>query len=541
MDFLKVKKFRKAHKPDPEKDLENINDSGGGCGGGGGGGSDGGGDNDVKKSSKVDNGVEVEDDDDDDFITNEVKRRLKELRKNSFMVLIPEEEEEELYTEDDGEEAGGETCSSEWRDVEAEGRQWWGGFDAVYEKYCERMLFYDKMIAQQLKEAGKVLLALLNFTSNLRIIRAFNAFSAALLVYIVLHTSMTNNFRRLNCRSPLKPVRAVFNLHMAKIDRFPEDQAYLLFNEVFLFFENSHCFLSLWVFYRPIGSSNPSTPSPKSANKKLRSPLSCLSLKKIEEPDEEAEQLQQSINNPYQDLETAYVAQFCLTWEALHCQYSQLSQIVLCQPENPICYNHSAQQLQQFQVLLQRFIENEPFQDGPRSEIYARARNILPKLLQIPNIQGSDRKEKVEEESDYSVLAPDIIRIIESTILVFRLFLKMDNKKHGSFRNLFGNQNPMATPLQQVQSLLEKKGAKLKELHKKRKGWKKNTWPILHEDVPLLFGLIDIKIISRVLRMGRISKEELFWCEEKMKKLHFCDGKLERDPSPILFPVLMKG
>ncbi|MBA0840046.1 hypothetical protein Goarm_002651 [Gossypium armourianum] len=518
MDFLKVKKFRKAHKPDPEKDMENINDSGGGCGGGG-GGSDGGGDNDVKKSSKVDNGVEVEDDDDDDFITNEVKRRLKELRKNSFMVLIPEEEEEELYTEDDGEEAGGETCSSEWRDVEAEGRQWWGGFDAVYEKYCERMLFYDKMIAQQLKEAGKVLVALLNFTSNLRIIRAFNAFSAALLVYIVLHTSMMNNFRRLNC-------------------------------------------ISLWVFYCLIGSSNPSTPSPKSENKKLRSPLSCLFLKKIEEPDEEAEQLQQSINNPYQDLETAYVAQFCLTWEALHCQYSQLSQIVLCQPENPICYNHSAQQLQQFQVLLQRFIENEPFQDGPRSEIYARARNILPKLLQIPNIQGSDWKEKVEEESDYSVLAPDIIQIIESTILVFRLFLKMDNKKHGSFRNLFGNQNPMATPLQQVQSLLEKvhfylnflcylcyliwmyqirKGAKLKELCKKRKGWKKNTWPILHEDVPLLFGLIDIKIISRVLRMGRISKEELFWCEEKMKKLHFCDGKLERDPSPILFPVLMKG
>lgn len=200
MDFLKVKKFRKAYKPDPEKDLENINDGGGGAGGGGGGGgSYGGGDDGMKKLSKVDNGVEVEDDDDDDFITNEVKRRLKELRKNSFMVLIPEEEEEELYTEDDGEEAGGEMCSSEWRDVEAEGRQWWGGFDAVYEKYCERMLFYDKMIAQQLKEAGKMLLALLNFTSNLLIIRAFNAFGAALLVYIVLHTSMMNNFRRLNC------------------------------------------------------------------------------------------------------------------------------------------------------------------------------------------------------------------------------------------------------------------------------------------------------------------------------------------------------
>ena len=111
-------------------------------------------------------------------------------------------------------------------------------------------------------------------------------------------------------------------------------------------------------------------------------------MKKTEEPDEETENLQQPIIDPYQDLEIAYVAQICLTWEALHCQYTQLSQIVLCQPENPICYNHSAQHLQQFQVLLQRFIENEPFQGGLRAEIYARARNILPKLLQIPNVQG---------------------------------------------------------------------------------------------------------------------------------------------------------
>ena len=152
MVFLKVKKFRKAHKPDPEKDLEdkpvsqpeepkNVN------------GATGGGDNDLNKSSKADLAAEVEDDD-DDFITNEVKRRLKELKRNSFMVLIPEEEEEDSYHEDEEKEAG-ETSSIEWRDVEAEGRQWWGGFDAVYEKYCERMLFFDQMIAQQLKEAGK--------------------------------------------------------------------------------------------------------------------------------------------------------------------------------------------------------------------------------------------------------------------------------------------------------------------------------------------------------------------------------------------------
>lgn len=136
------------------------------------------------------------------------------------------------------------------------------------------------------------------------------------------------------------------------------------------------------------GFQIPTTPSPRSASKKLTSPLRCLSLKKIEEPDDEIEQLQQPHSDPYHDIETAYVAQICLSWEALHCQYTQLSQKISCQPENSTCYNHSAQQFQQFQVLLQRYIENEPFEQGQRAEIYARARKLMSKLLQVPNIKG---------------------------------------------------------------------------------------------------------------------------------------------------------
>ncbi|KAG2271254.1 hypothetical protein Bca4012_073507 [Brassica carinata] len=58
------------------------------------------------------------------------------------------------------------------------------------------------------------------------------------------------------------------------------------------------------------------------------------------------------------------------------------------------------------------------------------------------------------------------------------------------------------------------------------------TW----EGVQLLFAAIDIKLATRVLRMGKISKEQLLWCEEKMKKLYFSSGKLQRHPSPILSP-----
>ncbi|KAI3668180.1 hypothetical protein L6452_43257 [Arctium lappa] len=57
----------------------------------------------------------------------------------------------------------------------------------------------------------------------------------------------------------------------------------------------------------------------------------------------------------------------------------------------------------------------------------------------------------------------------------------------------------MATPLQQVPSLLEKKKVKLKELRKRRKG----GWPATQEEVELLLGFIDVKVISRVLTIRR--------------------------------------
>lgn len=150
MDFLK--KIRKGHKQTPLNDSDaklahHSEDSA-----------------TVQNADALGKSISVEpddnndndndnEDDDDDFITNEVKRRLKELRRNSFMVLIPEEtcpgEEEE-----DDEEEEGETSSADWRDVEAEGRQFWSGFAEVYDTYCERMLVFDRLSAQQLNDIG---------------------------------------------------------------------------------------------------------------------------------------------------------------------------------------------------------------------------------------------------------------------------------------------------------------------------------------------------------------------------------------------------
>ncbi|BAT06280.1 Os08g0519600 [Oryza sativa Japonica Group] len=230
-----------------------------------------------------------EDDDDDDFITNEVKRRLKELRKNSFMVLIPEEECAEV--EEDGEEEEEEGSSSrEWMESDVGDGFPLCGFDSLYEKYCERMAVFDKMITQLLKDPG---------------------------------------------------------------------------------------------------SFNISKKSPRSASK-LASTLRNLSFKRRDDLQEDCEHLQQqqSEDDPYQTLETAYVGHVSLSWEALHCMYVHLSLILAAQPDNPTTYSCAAQAFQQFQVLLQRFVENEPFEQGSRVEIYARSRSSLSKLLQVPTFQG---------------------------------------------------------------------------------------------------------------------------------------------------------
>ncbi|XP_057549758.1 uncharacterized protein LOC130827887 [Amaranthus tricolor] len=424
MDFFKVRRFRKVRKPDLQEEFEkpipqpkdpnHENEN-------------------IDGKSVVMDAPPDADDDDDDFITNEVKRRLKELKRNSFMVLIPEEEGGE---EDEEEE--GETSSSEGRDIGTQVEHLYCDFESIYIKYCERMLFFDRMSSQQLNVAGN-------------------------------------------------------------------------------------------------GNNSPSTRSPRGASRKLVSSFRCLSLKKVEEPDSDTEQLQKPDDIPYQDLETAYVAHICLTWEALHSQYTQLSQKISCQPENnPTCYNHCAQQYQQFDVLLQRFIENEPFEQGSRVEKYARSRNSLSKLLQVPKVQGVDQNMVDDDESDYRILAPDLLKLIQTSILTFYTFLKMDKKKAGGIRNLFGSDNQIATSLQHVQQVVEKKRLKLKELCKKKS--LKKSWPSSHGEVDILLSLIDAKIVSRVLRMARITKEQLLWCEDKMQKVNLSNGKLHRDPSPVLFP-----
>lgn len=80
------------------------------------------------------------------------------------------------------------------------------------------------------------------------------------------------------------------------------------------------------------------------------------------------------------------------------------------------------------------------------------------------------------------------------------------------------------------------KNLRLKDLHRSRKCLRKRRLKE-EEEMEILMGMIDIKVVARVLRMSDITEEQLHWCEEKMSKVRVLDGKLQRDSSPLFFPA----
>ncbi|KAK9090966.1 hypothetical protein Sjap_024143 [Stephania japonica] len=243
---------------------------------------------------------------------------------------------------------------------------------------------------------------------------------------------------------------------------------------------------------------------------------------------------------PYQELERAYVAQVCLAWEALSWNYKAFKQLRASRRHNEddegpsFCTAQIAQQFQQFQVLLQRFIENEPFEHGRRPEIYARIRRSASKLLQVPEFRDSD------DYGDTKISTAKFLGILEDAIRTFMNFLKADKEKLHSqiYKAIFKRNRSIVDPntLHLLKRTNRKKKKRLEDLCRAQKCLRKKK--LKEEEMEILMSLIDLKLVSRVLKMSEISQQQLGWCEEKMKKVKVSEGKVQRDSSPPLsFPA----
>ncbi|XP_040996446.1 uncharacterized protein LOC121242604 [Juglans microcarpa x Juglans regia] len=246
--------------------------------------------------------------------------------------------------------------------------------------------------------------------------------------------------------------------------------------------------------------------------------------------------------NPYRELEAAYVAQICLTWEALNWNYKNFQQKRASRSPSDLdmgCPAHVAQEFQQFQVLLQRYIENESYEQGRRPEVYARMRLLAPKLLLVPEYRDSEEN-KMQHGFGSRISSRAFLMIMEDGIRTFMNFLKADKKKPCQIISAFFSRNRRGsvdpTLLHLIKKVNKKKKTKLKDLRWGRKCLRRRKLSV-DEEMEILMSQIDLKVVSRVLRMSDISEEQMHWCEEKMSRVRVLEGKLQRDSLPLFFPA----
>lgn len=87
------------------------------------------------------------------------------------------------------------------------------------------------------------------------------------------------------------------------------------------------------------------------------------------------------------DIELVYVGQVCLSWDILQWQLRKSLELQGNDSQGIRRYNQVASEIQLFQVMLKRFMEEERFQ-GNRVENYVQNRCVFRSLLQVPPIKG---------------------------------------------------------------------------------------------------------------------------------------------------------
>ncbi|KAK7266374.1 hypothetical protein RIF29_19018 [Crotalaria pallida] len=250
----------------------------------------------------------------------------------------------------------------------------------------------------------------------------------------------------------------------------------------------------------------------------------------------------------YSDLEMVYVGQLCLSWEFLRWEYEKALMLWESDKYGLQRYNEVAGEFQQFQVLLQRFIENEPFQ-GPRVENYARNRCVMCNLLQVPvirednaNLNSKDNKKLTEKEVDKDAITSEkLVEILEESLRTIWRFISADKDASKGPREVEAELlDPADSELVvEIQAELQQKEKTLSEFLKSRSCILKKFQK--HEEDETnhflyFFAQVDMKLVWRVLNLSRISRDQLGWCSNKLNKINFVNRRIIIDPSLLLFP-----
>ncbi|RDX65240.1 hypothetical protein CR513_56116, partial [Mucuna pruriens] len=242
--------------------------------------------------------------------------------------------------------------------------------------------------------------------------------------------------------------------------------------------------------------------------------------------------LMKFVHELHRDLELVYVGQLCLSWEILCWQHKKALELQQYDSQGSNShhrYNHVAGEFQLFQVLVQRFIENEPFQ-GPRMQNYVKNRCVIRNLLQVPGIKDDSKGDEEEDAIDSGMLAD----IIKESMRVFWEFVRAD-KDYGnvifkaSQHNRIDLKDPLISGLLvDIRTQQQKKERKLKDIVRTgncivKKFQKHHEDQLDHEQ---LVAQVGLRLISRVVNMSKLRKEQLIWCDEKLHRIKFLSRKI---------------
>ncbi|KAH9604461.1 hypothetical protein KSS87_021492 [Heliosperma pusillum] len=250
------------------------------------------------------------------------------------------------------------------------------------------------------------------------------------------------------------------------------------------------------------------------------------------------------------DLEMVYVGQMCLSWEFLCWEYGKALELWESDPHGLLHYNDVAEKFQIFQVLLTRFLEEELF-EGPRVQHYVKNRCVLRSLIQVPAVRDDNYKNWKKERKVISrkeaITSLQLVEIIEESIRILWQFIRVDKDASNAVLTKYWRssnvelQSPAdANLLAEVRSTLLKKDKKMKELTRSENCVLKSIHRLEEDSDHVLhfFSRVDLKLVSRVLNMSRLSTEQLVWCSDKLHRINFVGRKLhvEAEPSILLFP-----
>ncbi|XP_073272396.1 uncharacterized protein [Primulina huaijiensis] len=255
------------------------------------------------------------------------------------------------------------------------------------------------------------------------------------------------------------------------------------------------------------------------------------------------------INELHGDIEVVYVGQICLSWEFLHWQYEKALDLWDSDPRRSRRYNQVAEEFQQFQVLIQRFIEDEPFH-GPRVHSYVQNRCVLRNLLQVPLIREDKMKDKTESEKndildEYGVTSGMLAEIVEESIRLFWRFIgadkdcnvasikKMAQQVSNSEDNklLLHLKKDLLKKERRIKDILRSENCILRRFHR-------STDEDECDEVLYFFSQVDMKLVCRVLSMSRVTRDQLVWCHNKLSRISFVNRrKMHVQPAAfLLFP-----